>query len=89
MKIIDMRGQKYPSKYEWGKEEYWNKVLREMMNVRLITDYPKIEKIYVGDSSNPYNEIYLEDGTMLYDEFNSPIWAIEENDKVLVKFYTK
>ncbi len=83
MKILSIRGQEYPSKYEWGKEEHWNNTLKKMMEARLVKNYPKIEMVIVGDSCNPYTEIYLEDGTMLYDENSSPWWSVDENDKVL------
>lgn len=45
----------------------------------------EIEKVYVGSSDYPTNEIYMSSGVMLYDENTCTIWTADENKKTLRK----
>lgn len=67
-KVLRLRDNtEYPSVYTDGKcETYINRVknLEKKYNVTL----PKIEKVLIGDSEYPINEIHFENGLVLLDE---------------------
>lgn len=89
MKILSKStGREYPSEYEWGKSSYWEYITILMLSKRnlSIEKFGSIKNVLIGDSSYPLNLIEFENGLEIYDEINSPSWAIEENDKLLNKY---
>lgn len=86
--LVRSSGETYPSIYEWGKEQYWIANVQLMLSKRGLdfNSFGDIKSVYIGDSNNPFNIIRFENGLELYDEVNSPDWAVKENDIALSSY---
>lgn len=80
-KILKYRDfSEYPNIYEDGRQEFYInhvKIMEQKYNISL----PKIKKVIVGDSENPFTEIYFEDGLVLYDEIVCP-WMRGNKERI-------
>jgi len=48
-----------------------------------LKDFGGIESVCIGDSGYPLCTITFKNGIEIYAENQSPLWAVEENDKIL------
>lgn len=78
-------GKTYPEKYEWGKPEFWIDEATKILSTKGLSlkDFEGIDSVCIGDSSYPVTTIKFKNGIEIYAEEQSPLWAIEENDKLL------
>jgi hypothetical protein len=87
MKILGRNGQEY--KYnDFGRPEYYEEIINSMCNRLGINreDVGEIEKVHVGSSDYPTNEIFMSTGIMLFDKQTCTLWTAKENESRLRSF---
>ena len=87
MRITNKRDNREYTYSDFGRPEYYEEMVDNMcarlkINRSIVGE---IEKVYVGSSDYPTNEIYMSSGVMLYDENTCTIWTADENKKTLRK----
>ncbi|MBY6973069.1 UNVERIFIED_ORG: hypothetical protein B2H98_13165 [Clostridium botulinum] len=76
-------GKEYSKEHEWGKEEYWNNQVSNILKRIGLEVIFEIVDVCLGNASYPVNEIKLNNGLMIFDEENSPTWAKNKNNEIL------
>ncbi|NFE93701.1 hypothetical protein FDB52_02915 [Clostridium botulinum] len=80
-------GKEYSKEHEWGKEEYWNNQVSNILKRIGLEGMFEIVDVCLGNASYPVNEIKLNNGLMIFDEENSPTWAKNKNNEILNQYY--